>query len=308
MISILIPTYNYKISSLVKSLHKLAINSMQAFEIIVAEDGSTLFLKDNAEIENLTYCKHIILSKNIGRAAIRNFLAQESQYNHLLFMDADALVCSDKFITKYLTFCHEDCVVIGGTAYDPTKNDAAYSLRLKYGRKREARTAAERSMLEHVQQVDKNKQDCYNFSAFNFLISRNILISIPFDNKISGYGHEDMLLGFNLHQQGVRLTHIDNPLIHNGLDSNKVFLVKTEEACKNLLLLHQSYQYPFLETESKLLKHFLKLKKMRLTRFSAFVFSTMAPLMRANLYSRHPSLAIFDAYKLLYTCYCDTQN
>lgn len=306
MISILIPTYNYDITALVKSLHRLATKSMQAFEIIVAEDGSTNTVETNSGIENLSNCKHIILEKNIGRAAIRNFLAQQAQYEHLLFMDADALVCSDNFIEKYLPFCNEKCIVIGGTAYDPTLNNPEYSLRLSYGRKREARNALERSMLEHELQIDKNQS--YNFSAFNFLISKEIILSIPFDEKIRGYGHEDMLLGYELHQKGYRLAHIDNPLIHSGLDSNKVFLSKTEEACKNLLKLYRSNQYPFLETESKLLKHFLKMKKMNVSGLAAALFTISAAILRANLYSRKPSLTIFDAYKLLYICYYDTKH
>ncbi len=306
MISILIPTYNYDITKLVKSLHMLAIKSMQTFEIIVAEDGSTNTVETNSEIENLSNCKHIILEKNIGRAAIRNFLAQQAQYEHLLFMDADALVCSDSFIEKYLPFCNEKCIVIGGTAYDPTLNNPEYSLRLSYGRKREARNALERSMLEHELQIDKNQS--YNFSAFNFLISKEILLSIPFDEKIRGYGHEDMLLGYELHQKGYRLTHIDNPLIHNGLDTNKIFLSKTEEACKNLLKLHRSGAFPFLETESKLLKHFLKLKKLRISSLASVLFGLSVAMLRAQLYSRKPSLTIFDAYKLLYICYYNTKH
>lgn len=308
MISILIPTYNYDITALVKSLHRLATKSMQAFEIIVAEDGSTNTIETNSEIEKYSYCKHIVLDKNIGRAAIRNFLAQQAQYEHLLFMDADALVCSDNFIEKYLPFCQEECIVIGGTAYDPNINNPSYSLRLKYGRKREARNAAERSMLEHELQIDKNKQQSYNFSAFNFLISKEIIFAIPFDEKISGYGHEDMLLGYELHQKGYRLSHIDNSLIHSGLDANKLFLSKTEEACKNLLKLYRSNQYPFLETESKLLKHFLKMKKMKISCLAAVLFSVCGSILRANLYSRKPSLAIFDAYKLLFMCKYDTKH
>jgi glycosyltransferase involved in cell wall biosynthesis len=306
MISILIPTYNYDITKLVKHLHKLALESMQAFEIIVAEDGSTNTVETNSEIQNLSNCKHIILEKNMGRAAIRNFLALQAQYEHLLFMDADALVCSESYIAKYLAFCNEECIVIGGTAYDGAINDPNYSLRLTYGRQREARNAAQRSILEHELQIEKKQN--YNFSAFNFLISKQIILSIPFDEKIRGYGHEDMLLGYELHQKGYRLSHIDNPLIHNGLDTNKIFLSKTEEACKNLLKLHKSGAYPFLETESKLLKHFLKMKKLKISWLASVLFSVCAPIMRTNLYSRKPSLAIFDAYKLLFICYCDTNN
>ena len=162
MLSILIPTYNYDITKLVTELHRQAIEQFIDFEIIVMEDGSKEFIAENKEINNFIFCNHIILKHNIGRSAIRNKLADEAKYEHLLFMDCDAEVNSNQFIERYLAFCHEECVVIGGTAYDPEETNPDYSLRLKYGKEREARNAAERGKT--------------NFATFNFLISKNIFI------------------------------------------------------------------------------------------------------------------------------------
>lgn len=72
MISILIPTYNYNIANLTKELHRQALEQYAEFEIIVMEDGSTLFLNENRVVDELEFCRHIILSENIGRSAIRN--------------------------------------------------------------------------------------------------------------------------------------------------------------------------------------------------------------------------------------------
>ena len=44
MLSILIPTYNYNITRLVVDLHQQALDTYVDFEIIVIEDGSTLFV------------------------------------------------------------------------------------------------------------------------------------------------------------------------------------------------------------------------------------------------------------------------
>ena len=47
MISILIPTYNHNITRLVTDLHQQALETYVDFEIIVVEDGSTLFIEEN---------------------------------------------------------------------------------------------------------------------------------------------------------------------------------------------------------------------------------------------------------------------
>ena len=92
MISILIPTYNYNITRLVADLHQQALDTYVDFEIIVIEDGSTLFVEDNKAVNDFEFCRYIILSENIGRSAVRNKLADEAKFGHLLFMDCDAEV------------------------------------------------------------------------------------------------------------------------------------------------------------------------------------------------------------------------
>lgn len=288
MLSILIPTYNQDITDLVGKLHQQLLDQMVDFEIIVMEDGSNQYVERNKSIGNLKNCRQIILTENIGRSAIRNKLADISLYEHLLFIDCDAKVCSEHYIEKYLSFCKEDGIVIGGTAYDPNENNPEYSLRLTYGRKKEARHANER---------DKN-----NFSTFNFLISKNIFHQVRFDESIRGYGHEDMLFGHLLHELGYEFIQIENPLIHNGLDNNDTFIQKTEEATKNLYLLYRTGKYPYLSKESTLIKSYLTLEKWHLKEAVALLFSLTSPLMRKQLCSSSPSLLIYDLYKLAFMC------
>ncbi len=288
MLSILLPTYNYNITRLATELNRQALESNVNFEIIVMEDGSAKEVEANRLIGELVNCKHIILTENIGRSAVRNKLADAAKYEHLLFMDCDAEVASPDFVGRYLTFCKEDSVVIGGTVYDPNETNPEFSLRLKYGRIREARSANERS---------KN-----NFATFNFLISKSIFNSVRFDESIRGYGHEDMLFGHQLHQLGYEFVQIENPLIHKGLDDNKTFLKKTEEGTGNLFLLYKTGKYPFLVQESKLLDTFLKLRKYGMTRLCAAKFDITKEILRRLLCSKNPSLLLYDLYKLLYLC------
>ncbi|MBP6355944.1 MAG: hypothetical protein KA303_01495, partial [Paludibacter sp.] len=176
----------------------------------------------------------------------------------------------------------------------PNENNPNYSLRLKYGRQREARSAMERG---------KN-----NFSTFNFMISKSLFNSVRFDETIRGYGHEDMLFGHQLHELEHDFIQIENPLIHKGLDTNSVFLQKTEEATRNLLLLWQTNRFPYLPDESKLLHYLIALKKFGLLTFCAFSFDALRNMLRHQLCSPHPSLLLFDLYKILYLCKVSRQK
>jgi glycosyltransferase involved in cell wall biosynthesis len=288
MLSILIPTYNQNITRLVAELHRQAMQQQVEFELLVMEDGSNKEVAANQSINELGCCRHIVLTGNIGRSAVRNKLADEAKYDHLLFMDCDAEVCSPHFIEKYLTFCKEECIVIGGTVYDPHENNRNYSLRLTYGRQREARTAIERG---------RN-----NFATFNFLISKPVFNRVRFDESIRGYGHEDMLFGHQLHQLGYEFTQIENPLIHKGLDDNTTFICKTEEGTRNLFLLYKTGRYPFLAKESKLLKTFLRIHKLGLARLLALKYDLTKDLFRWFLCRKSPSLLFYDLYKILFMC------
>lgn len=292
MLSILIPTYNYNITRLVTDLYQQAKDTYVDFEIIVMEDGSTLYVEENKAIQDFEFCRHIVLKDNLGRSSVRNKLADNAKYNHLLFIDCDAEVCSPHYVEKYMSFCKEECVVIGGTAYDENENDPRYSLRLAYGRQREARSALERSN-EHIY---------HNFATFNFLISKTLFQKVRFDESIRGYGHEDTLFGHQLHEYGIQFLQIDNPLIHKGLDDNEIFLSKTEEGTRNLYLLYKTERYPFLIDESKLLNTFVRIYKTGLTRFFATVFRILKPYLHIKLCQSSPSLRLYDIYKLLFLC------
>lgn len=82
MLSILIPTYNHNITDLVSELHKQAMETYVDFEIIVMEDGSTLFLNENKNVKVYENCTYIVHEKNSGRSAIRNQLVDEAKYEH----------------------------------------------------------------------------------------------------------------------------------------------------------------------------------------------------------------------------------
>lgn len=296
MLSILIPTYNQDVTALVGALHRQVEQLTVPCEIIVMEDGSTQYLDVNFRVSELRYCMYIVNTQNSGRSAVRNQLARRASYDFLLFIDCDATVISDQYLEKYLPYCTDNYVVIGGTAYDSTLVDPRYSLRLLYGRHREANS-------QYLKEASHN-----NFATFQFLISKALFLQILFDESIRGYGHEDTLFGHELRSKGYSFIRIDNPLLHNGIDDNFVFLSKTEESVKNLLLLHESGRYPFLVGESRLLQTFVLLQKLRLTGLMRIKLRITRAMILRQLQSKHPSLLVYDLYKLLLLCQWESKT
>jgi glycosyltransferase involved in cell wall biosynthesis len=295
MLSILIPTYNYKVTKLVSDLHQQATDLGIDFEIIVMEDGSVKFVDENAVILHLKNCRHVLLQDNIGRSAIRNKLADEAKYEHLLFLDCDAVIKNDDFLYKYQAFSKEPCVVLGGRIYDEKNTDPQYSLLRKYGAEKE------RNDLKNL----KYRHKYPTFTTPNFLISKSLFNKVRFDESIVGYGHEDTIFGVRLQELNINFNFIDNPVVHVGLEPNNVFLKKTEESVLRLYELYQSEKYASLTKNSKLLHIFSQLKKFHLVSLFAFKYFIIKPLIISHLNSKHPSLMIYDMYKLLLLCKYD---
>ena len=86
MLSILIPTFNHNIVSLVKELHEQAVHEDIVFEIVCLDDASTLFVAENQTITQFSNTHYEILGNNVGRSKIRNLLAQKAKYDWLLYL------------------------------------------------------------------------------------------------------------------------------------------------------------------------------------------------------------------------------
>jgi glycosyltransferase involved in cell wall biosynthesis len=291
MLSILIPVFNYQCYKLVCDLHNQAEQACLEYEIVVMDDASTVVFLENELIAQLSNCRYIVSPVNLGRAAVRNALAEESKFPYLLFIDCDAAVCSDSFVLNYLPYFSDNNIICGGCTYTDTLLDPVYSLRWTYGKLREGRCAAE-----------KNKDVHNTFTTFNFLIPKKIFKVIRFDETIKKYGHEDTLFGQTLREKGFHYQHIDNALLHEGLDTNDVFITKAEDSVGSLLYLYKTGQYPFLICQSKLLFVYNRMNENHLRIVIKYLFLCFRSLLRRSLKSIKPSLRLFDIYKLGYLC------
>jgi len=283
-LSILIPIYNDCCTLLVEQLHRqaLAVGDFH-FEIIVAEDGSKLEgpLAANKAITALPYCRHIIRGVNVGRAAIRNFLAQQARYEWLLFIDGDMSVTNNEFLLNYLRTDASE-VVYGG--YRVGEGDRS-NLRYRYEKASEPFHTAEQ----------RRQKPYRDFHTSNFLIHRDLMLAHPFDERFRRYGYEDVLFGKHLRQAGVSIFHIDNPVGFDTFEDNATFVEKTEEGLRTLHDFRDDLRgYNGLLT-------FVSGIHVPLVKWLFRLFHLVfASLERRKLCGRRPSLFVFKLYKLGY--------
>jgi glycosyltransferase involved in cell wall biosynthesis len=294
-ISLLIPVFDYDIVALVHSM-KSAVGKVPGFnEILIGDDGSSADYNEKYKAMEGDGVRVIHSVKNIGRAAIRNKLALEAEGDYLIFVDADVMLpgTAEAYLLKWLPWIGKSRVICGGTLYrDSPPGDPDTLLRWKFGKIREQKKAAIRNKHPHA-----------GFSTFNVLIDKSVFSKIRFNEELKQYGHEDTLMGYQLKKAGIEVIHIDNGLLHEGLESNKDFLTKTKLGIENLSKLYDKVtdKRAFSETV-RILKFYNKLRFLRLTRILAGIFIRYREWMEIKLDSSKISLTLFGFYKMCMFC------
>lgn len=286
MLSILIPVYNFNVYELVENLYLQATECEIQFEIICFDDASDKFFQDQnrglSRFPNVTYQE---LPKNIGRSKIRNSLAEYSSYDNLLFLDCDSLLHSKHFIKKYIIHIENYHVVYGGRIYEtfPPLSKEKY-FRWYYGRIRESFSVEQRMSSPYK-----------SFMTNNFLIKKKAFLSIRLNESIIGYGHEDTMFGIRLKENNVMVKHINNPVVHIGLEDFSEFIEKTNQGLSNLLFISKTAE---IHHFVRLYRFLLHTKKYKIDGFVAPVVKYFNKKILRNLNSPRPILFLFDLYKL----------
>jgi len=285
-LSILIPTFNGDCREQVMQLSEQAerIEGLR-YEILVADDGSTdadIVSLNQRVIATLPHSRYILRGENTGRSAIRNFLVSEALFEWVIIMDCEMSINHDDYLLRYLKDETEAVVVYGGITVGEGSND---NLRFLYEKR-----------AEPLHTAEKRQQNPYkDFHTANFMAKRDVLLANPFDERFHKYGYEDVLLGKQLHKNGIDVWHIDNPVGFDKFESNESFVRKTEESLETLCefrndLRGYSQMLTFAEgIHLGVIKGCIKLWH--------YLFGG---LERRHLCGKHPSLKIFKLYKIGY--------
>jgi hypothetical protein len=289
MISVLIPIYNFNVAKLVKDLHAQLTYANVEFEIILGDDASTE-LHGNEKLKNLQGVSYFSLSENIGRSKMRNLLVEKANYPSLLFMDCDAAVLYSTYINNYIVELSRNLkpvCIIGGVAYRPQKPNPKYYLRWYYGKEREATGADIR-----------NRKPYKSFTSFNAVFSKSIFELVKFDESFSTYGNEDTFFGDQLRSANVPVIHINNPLYHDGLDTNEDYLKKVETSIDNLItLLNANKINSGFVNENRLLATYFQCKKFKTIPLLRLFYKRFLLKIKQKILKK-PSVFWLDLYKL----------
>jgi hypothetical protein len=290
MLSVLIPTYNYNSYPLVLELHKQCLECKIEFEIICLDDCSKpQFDIDNEQINQLDNCLFLKNKTNVGRTQTRAILAEKSKFELLLFLDSDVIPTHSNFIKKYIDAdIKKQQVIIGGIEYQKINIEQNKTLRYKYGIEREA-----------VKSNIRNIKPYSNIFSSNMLIKKDVFTLYNFNQNENLYGL-DVYFAYQLFINKIAVLHIENPIYHIGIEDNEVFIEKSMKSVENRKK-HLSELEQIGEINS-LLKHYLFLKKLKLSGFVSFIFKLFKNPMKKSIISKNPNLLVFDLYRLGYIC------
>ena len=289
MLSICIPIHNFDVRSLIEDLlsqgNKLAV----PFELILIDDCSEERFK-NINKFSCEKASYIELDKNIGRSKIRNLFLEYAQFENLLFLDCDSIICKSDFLEIYVQQILKGTynVICGGRIYPekcPARNK---SLSWKYG-----------SLIESKNEVERSNSHNNSFMSNNFMIKKVVFLKVKFDESIVTYGHEDTLFGIELDLRNVKVYHIYNPILNGDIELNHVFLLKTEESIINLNIIYKKHNYDNSFAKNVLLINFyLKLKSKKLIHIVDFFFYLCKYPIKFLLKQGLINLKLFNFYKL----------
>lgn len=298
MISIIIPTYNYACAHLVCDLQKQCEEAQAlwddfCYEIIVADDGSTdtACIDKNAAISLLPNCRYELRENNIGRAHVCNWLISQARYPWVLLIDCDAEVITDDFIHTYWQHAKTDGspIIVGGIR-TPDVCQKGCELRHRY-----------ELAAENIRTLEARRaRPAAFFSTFNVLLSSAMLQQLRFDERCTDYGYEDALFGIEAERLGYRIQHIDNPLLHLGINDNASFLRNSETALRTLHNLGSP-----MTDRARVVQAARQLTttppgRLFILPIFLLLYKMSKPLLRRNLLSHHPNLKLFALYKLGY--------
>jgi glycosyltransferase involved in cell wall biosynthesis len=204
-------------------------------EIVLLDDGG----KDDAlatrvadaVLASTAPARFVRLAANIGRAKGRNRLAAQARSGHFLFLDADMLPDSPKFVGAWLALVdsQDPAVAFGGFSFDRTPPRPEHAVH---------RAMAMRSDCLPPQ-VRAQAPEKHLFTS-NLLVRRDIFETVAFDESFVGWGWEDVEWAMRV-ARNWPILHPHIPASHLGLDTAQALARKFEQSAANFARVIKSH-------------------------------------------------------------------
>jgi glycosyltransferase involved in cell wall biosynthesis len=199
MISIIIPMYNAE-KNIIPLLDSLDLQTLQGFELIIVDDGSTDRSKDLVEKNKSRYHYplSLIMQQNAGPAKARNVGVENAKGDIVIFLDSDCIT-PPNWIEEMVRPLTGD--VAGCNSGYQTKNSESIV----------ARYVGYEIARRH-ERLNKNNIDTVGSYSASF-IKEIFLQAGGFDAGYRTASGEDFDLSFNIHKLGYRLVFTDKTFV-----------------------------------------------------------------------------------------------
>jgi glycosyltransferase involved in cell wall biosynthesis len=245
--SIIIPTKD-KLSRLRLVLKFLAHQITEEIEVIVVFDGCNPDTIQSFEKHSFPFKPlQVICMENIGRSAARNLGIKLARGQIIIFLDDDRIP-GDDFIRRHLEGQREPKVLLGerhnlslaepeieNLFYTDNQNHLYHQIKNMANMARESMPQIRRKLLFKL----NGTLGWINFYTGNVSIPKDKLIAAGcFDENFSGWGHEDLELGYRLYKQGI-IFQIDPGIMNYHMLHHNDTREKFRDSCKNLKYMIQ---------------------------------------------------------------------
>ena len=259
-ISVIIPTHN-RSKILRECIHALFKQDLpeKSYEIIVVDDGSKDETKEVMELLKKQHPGITFLSQpNQGQGIARNHGMQKAK-GDIVVLIGDDIIVKENFLSEHLRL-HlrhpgEYEAVLGLTLWHPKLTLTPFMHWLTNGSTILGRFGGHQFAYEKLK--DKEAADYNFFYTSNISLKRSLLDKYPFDPAFSGYGWEDIELGYRLHKRvGLKIYYNADAIgYHDHAMTEDSLAGRMRGIGKSAWIIHK--KYPELNKVPSPLKRFI---------------------------------------------------
>lgn len=260
LISVIIPTYNRSrvLKDCLGALLKQDL-PLKDYEIVVVDDGSR---DDTSKVVQSFANKSLnifyVRQENQGQGVARNAGIDKAE-GEIILLIGDDIIASHDFLSQHLRFHlrypDENEAVLGFTTWHPKLTLTHFMNWLTNGSSILGKFGGHQFAYEKLK--DKEEADYNFFYTSNISLKRSLLEKYPFDPSFSGYGWEDIELGYRLHKRvGLKIHYNPNAIAyHDHIITEESMARRMESIGASAWIIHR--KYPELQKVPPLWKQFI---------------------------------------------------